>query len=384
MRVCIIGAGLIGSAAAAELAAAGASVTVLAADRLGADTAIASLSWLNAVDKPPEAYTRMNLEGMRKHAEFAEACGSAPWYNRGGNLRLCFDDAQAARVQQMIDAMSGRDYPGHWLSAAELQALEPDLSPDIVARARAAYFPGEAWITGAPLIARRLADARADGAEVHSGVHVTGFEDGGEGIAAVLTATGERIATDMVVLAAGGRAQQLAAQADCYLPLANERGFQAYTAPTAVTLGRVIHSAQLNLRPDGAGRICVHDYGLDTTLIPVDGYDEVGRAETPHAWEPDPAAVETLRQRLADYYPETAGTPIEAARVGMRPIPMDRRPVMGRFETCPNLYAAVMHSGATQALWAGELIRREIVGDTEQDLLHSFRPSRFQPDQVPA
>lgn len=377
MRICVIGAGLIGSAAAAELAAAGASVTVLAADRLGADTAIASLSWLNAADKPPAAYTRMNLEGMRKHAEFAAACGTAPWYNRGGNLRLCFDDSEVARVQGMIDAMAGWDYPGRWLSAEELRQLEPDLAPGVAARAEAAYFPDEAWITGAPLIARLLADARADGAKVRARVRVTGFERAGDGIAAVLTDAGERIETDGVVLAAGGRSQALAAEAGCHLPLANERGFQAYTAPTAVTLGRVIHSTELNLRPDGAGRICLHDFALDATLVPREGHDDTARAATPHAWAPDPAAVEMLRTRLAAFYPATEGTPIEAARVGMRPIPKDRRPVLGRFDNCPNLYAAVMHSGATQALWAGELIRREIVDETPQDILAEFRPTRF-------
>ncbi|MHA6345691.1 NAD(P)/FAD-dependent oxidoreductase [Roseivivax sp. CAU 1761] len=377
MQVCVIGAGLIGAAAAAELAAAGARVTVLAADRLGGDTSAASLSWLNAADKPPEAYTRMNLEGMRRHAEFAAACGTAPWYHRGGNLRLCFDSDQAARVQGMIDALAAFDYPARWLSTAELLALEPDLSPAVAARAEAAFFSEEAWITGAPLIARLLADARAHGAEVRAGRRVTGFDRRGDRIAAVLTEMGDRIAADAVVLAAGARSQALAAAAGCALPMTNERGFQAYTAPAAVTLGRVIHSPELNLRPDGAGRICLHDYGLDGTLIPDANTDAAARADSAAAWTPDPAAVETLRARLAAFYPATEGTPIEAARVGMRPIPEDRRPVLGRFDACPDLYAAVMHSGATQALWAGDLIRREIVDDTPQDILQTFRPSRF-------
>lgn len=374
--VCVIGAGLIGASLAAELAAAGARVEVLCDRPLGGDTSAASLSWLNAAGKPPAEYTLMNINGMRKHAEYARRHQDAPWYHRGGNLRICFTDEEAARTATMMQELSGFDYPSRWLSEAELMRLEPDLAPDVARRARVAFFPSECWINGAPLIARLLADARASGATVRASAKVAGFEVGGGRIIAARLEGREWVEADVFALCAGPAAGALAAKAGCHLPLANEPGFQVYTAPAAVTLGRVIHSPGLNLRPDGAGRICLHDFAADGRLVPREGASREELETSAGAWRVDPAAVETLLARLRGLYPGAEGIPAEAARIGIRPIPRDRQPIIGFLAPWPNLYAAVMHSGATQALWVGELATREIMDGPVHDLAF-FRPARF-------
>lgn len=380
---CIIGAGVIGAALAAELAAAGARVEVLCDGPLGRDTSAASLSWLNAAGKPPAKYTLMNIAGMRKHADYARRHGVAPWRHQGGNLRICFTDEEAARTAATMEELAAFDYPSRWLTAAELVDLEPDLAPDVVRRARVAFFPGECWINGAPLIARLLADARAHGAAVRASAKVIGFEvDGGRVVAAQLEGRG-RIEADVFALCAGPAAGLLAAKAGRHLPLANEPGFQVYTAPAAVTLGRVIHGPGLNLRPDGAGRICLHDFAADQTLLPREGASREELETDPGAWRVDPASVETLLARLREFYPGAEGIPAEAVRIGVRPIPLDRLPIVGFLGPGSNLYAAVMHSGVTQALWVAELAAREIMDGPVEDLA-SFRPTRFAavPEQV--
>ena len=188
-------------------------------------------------------------------------------------------------------------------------------------------------------------------------------------------------AADTFVNAAGARAGTIAAMAGCTVSMRNEIGAQAYTHPAAVTLGRVIHSPGLNLRPDGAGRICLHDYGTDARLTVRPGIEP--RADTEAAaWELAPSHLEQLLARLAALYPATRGLPAEAVRIGLRPIPLDRRPVMGFIDACPNLYLAVMHTSATLSLWAGELVAREIADACEAPELSTFRPARF--DRAPA
>jgi glycine/D-amino acid oxidase-like deaminating enzyme len=318
----------------------------------------------------------MNINGMRKHAEYARRHQDAPWYHRGGNLRICLTEEEAERTAAMMLELAGFDYPSRWLSETELMSIEPDLAPDVVRRAQVAFFPSECWIDGAPLIARLLADARSNGATVRVSPKVVGFETGRGSITAARFEGGERVEADVFALCAGPAAGALAAKAGCHVPLANEPGFQVYTAPTAVALGRVIHSPALNLRPDGAGRICLHDFAADETLLPREGASREELETNAGAWRVDPAAVETLLARLKEFYPGTEGVPAEAARVGMRPIPRDRKPIIGFLEPWPNLYAAVMHSGATQALWVGELATREIIDGPVGDLAF-FRPARF-------
>lgn len=374
--VCVIGAGLVGAASAAALAARGLRVTVVAADLLGTDTSSASLSWLNAVQKMPLPYMEMNLAGMRLHAAYAARHDRAPWYHRGGNISIAATAAEAEKHESIFKELALTGYSGGWISQARLAELEPDFDLAALCDAQVAFFPDEAWINGAPLIGRLLADARAEGAQVIAPVRVEGFEMAGERIAAVQLDDGSRLTVDTVVNCAGGRAGAIAAQAGCSLPLKNEIGAQAYTHPAAVTLSRVIHSTALNIRPDGAGRICIHDYLTDDLLEIRPGLEE--RAETEAAaWMLSPRHAQGLLDRLAIFYPATRGLPIEALRLGMRPIPIDRRPVMGFFDACPNLYAAVMHSGATQALWAGELVAREVAETREAAELATFRPARF-------
>lgn len=373
LTVSVIGAGLVGSAVAAALAEAGCAVTVLAADPLGSDTSAASLSWLNAARKPPASYTAMNIEGMRSHADYARRHGDAPWFHRGGNLRFCFDEAEAAAQERILDQMKAFDYPGGWIGAQEVLELEPDLDPGLVRRAQVAFFPGEGWINGPALVGRLLADARAAGARVMVPARVTGFDLVGGRIAALRLEGGERLEADVCVNCAGPAAGRLAAEAGCTLPMANEVGAQVYTAPAATTLGRVIHSRDLNMRPDGAGRICLHDYATDRLIEHGGDADDTSAA----GYRLDPAHVAPLLDRLGAFYPAAAGVRAEAVRIGMRPIPQDRRPVMGFLDGCANLYAAVMHSGATLALRAGELAAREIAGGETVADLADFRPSRF-------
>jgi D-hydroxyproline dehydrogenase subunit beta len=63
----VIGAGVIGLAVARELAAAGVKVTVLEARHPGAGTSSTSFGWVNASQKVPESYRRLNVLGMQEY-----------------------------------------------------------------------------------------------------------------------------------------------------------------------------------------------------------------------------------------------------------------------------------------------------------------------------
>lgn len=376
-KVCVIGAGLIGSAIASALARRGAEVIVVSAGPLGTDTSSASLSWLNAIEKMPMPYMEMNLKGMQLHADYAARHSTAPWYHRGGNLRICADEASIAKQERILREIEPVGYRGGWIGRTELKDLEPDLDVAGLGDAQVAYFPDEAWINGPALVGRLLADARAAGASVMVPAVVEGFDMQGGRIAAVRLADSARLAADIVVNCAGPAAGKLAEAAGCTLPMSNEIGVQAYTAPAATTLGRVIHSPTLNMRPDGGGRICVHDYQTDGKVSPRPDADSDALATTAAAYEIDHRHIGAMLDRLAGYYPATAGLRAEGIRLGLRPIPKDRRPAVGFFPACSNFYAAVMHSGATLCLWAGELAAREIADQKVASELKTFRPERF-------
>jgi glycine/D-amino acid oxidase-like deaminating enzyme len=87
------------------------------------------------------------------------------------------------------------------------------------------------------------------------------------------------------------------------------------------------------------------------------------------------AAVAAELSRLG-----AAVTVVEGGRlVGVRPIPADGLPVLGRSAAVENFHLAVAHSGATLCLRIAELLAPEVLGYSQSPELASFRHARPTP-----
>src|SRR5581483_7151219 len=86
MKAIVIGAGIVGSGVAYRLAEAGADVTILEADRVGAGTSGISFAWTNSHGKEPRAYHDLNVAGMKAHAELAEEFPDQAWFHQTGSI----------------------------------------------------------------------------------------------------------------------------------------------------------------------------------------------------------------------------------------------------------------------------------------------------------
>ncbi len=135
-------------------------------------------------------------------------------------------------------------------------------------------------------------------------------------------------------------------------------GLLAYTAPTAVAVGRVIHAPQIHLRPDGGGRLLLHNSAADAA-VPThdDGFRVTG-----------PGAAEAMLHLAEELYPSLRGSKVEARRIGVRVIPIDGLPVLGRSATVENFHFAVTHSGVTLCLRVAELIGANVRGELVDEL----------------
>ncbi|MEV5413152.1 FAD-dependent oxidoreductase [Thermopolyspora sp. NPDC052614] len=359
-----INAGVMGAAMAAELARNGCSVTVVDAGAPASGTSGATFSWTDSNGKTPRSYHDLNVEGLRAHRRLAQDVASCDWYHEHDNLEWKADPAERQDQQRKIDRLTDRGYPVRWLEPSQLRELEPDLATDMI-DGPVAYYPEEGWGDPVPLVRALLASARSAGAEVRTHSTVVEMSMTGDRVTGVTTADGETVRTDAVVDCAGPRAAEVAALAGVELPMRNSVGLLAYTAPTAVTVGRVIHSPGVNLRPDGAGRLLLHDPSLD---------DAVSRRED-GSWDVEPGVAETLLRRTEELYPGIRGTKIEATRVGVRPMPIDGLPVLGRCATVDGLYFAITDSGVTLCLRVAELVGAAIRGE-RVDELEPFRHGR--------
>jgi glycine/D-amino acid oxidase-like deaminating enzyme len=362
-RIVVIGAGVMGASVAYRLAAAGASVTVLEAGRIGGGTSSCSFAWINSNQKTPRAYHDLNVAGMKAHAALAEEFGATPWWHGGGSIEWEAPQERTAQ-QAKLERLREWGYAAEWITPRELLELEPDLDPARVGDAPIAYFPEEGWLDPIVYIAAMLGAARSRGAEVICNACVSETVLRGGRMTGVKTADGRLFEADMVMNCAGRWANDPVSDAGLHLPLAPTIGLLAFTPPVASRVGRVLRTPDVHTRPDGAGRL--------VCAAP----NEAVRAFDPHPSASMPAVRELVR-RVRRLMPVIGDVEPETARMAIRPIPADARSAIGPVPRVDGYYLAITHSGVTMSPYLGAAIADEIVHGRQCDRLAEFRPARF-------
>jgi glycine/D-amino acid oxidase-like deaminating enzyme len=363
-QIVVIGAGVYGAAVTAELARRGARVSVVDSGAPAAGASGATFSWTNSCGKQPRAYHDLSVAAMEAHQRLARDVPGSDWYHGGGNLEWGGSDAERGQLRGKADSVLAYGYEVRWLTRAEALRLEPDMNPAELPADEIAYFPAEGWIEPVRLIASLLSTA---GAERVWGDRVTGIDVSGGLARSVRLASGRRLPADAVVNCAGPGAADVAKLAGLDLPMRNTRGVVIYTSPVAVWVSRVIHAPHVHLRPDGAGRLLLHTQAID----------DAAHASGDGGISVDQAAVSKVVEAGRVLYPGLRAASVESVRIGVRPIPDDGLPVLGRAPGLPNFYFAVSHSGATLSVHAGALVAGEVLGEDHSGELAAFRFGRF-------
>lgn len=363
-EVTVIGGGVIGTSVAFRLARAGVSVSLLEAGRLASGTSGATTGWANASRKPVHEYFLLAASGMAEHRRLRQELGEAPWLHENGNLEWAEDDAGRRKLDERVARLRAWGYAAEWLTRADVAALEPDLVlPDGVERA--VHYPAEGHVDTPVLIGRLAEEARRAGATIRTECRVAAVETRAGKVAGVRLADGGRVAADAVVSCAGPWTGELLRTAGLECPMASSPGLIAVSTPTPVVLRGNVHTPLLSLQPDGAGRVMMRgekwDGGIDAT--------------TPA--QPPPAVCRDILAATLAVLPGMAGAEVESARIGVRPNPADKRPLIGAIPVVDGLFVAVMHSAVTMGPFVGRLLAEEIVAGVVDPRLTKFRPERL-------
>ena len=87
-----------------------------------------------------------------------------------------------------------------------------------------------------------------------------------------------------------------------------------------------------------------------------------------------------VREWAAAVVPEIANMDMDRVSLTRYPYPKDGHPIVGFAEKVPNLYIAVMHSGATLGPLIGQLVAAEITGTASEQELAQLKPYRLERD----
>ena len=87
-----------------------------------------------------------------------------------------------------------------------------------------------------------------------------------------------------------------------------------------------------------------------------------------------------VREWAAVLVPELANIGIDRVSMTRYPYPQDGHPIIGFSSTVPNVYIAVMHSGATLGPLVGQLAAAGITGTASAEELAILKPYRLERD----
>jgi glycine/D-amino acid oxidase-like deaminating enzyme len=367
--VAVLGAGIVGAAVAQAFASAGMAVTVIDADQPGAGTSGTGFAWLNANEKLPREYHDFSVRAMREWRRLAATFGHPDWYVPSGNVAWADTDERRTELTARVARLRDWGYPAENIGADALHGLEPRLR--VPADAQIAYFPEEGFAHTDRAIDALLAHARARGAVLVQGAGTAVLESAGPNVTAVRLPDGDRIHADAYVCCAGWRTQQLLEPVGVRVPLvagdtpgSTAPGLVADIATPHALLGRVVHAPDLSLRPTWPSGLRVDAEDINLRV----------HAATPPP-EQDRYARELL-SRARRVLPDLAAQPPVQARLCIRPLPVDGKPVVGRLPHLTNTYLIVCHSGVTLAPLLARLALTELTHGPETDL-DQYRITRF-------
>ena len=369
MRVVVVGAGIIGSSVAYEVAKAGAEVTVLEAGKVAGGSSAVSYAWTNATGKRPQSYFALNVAGMRAHVDLSREFQSAPWFKQTGSLEWYTNEHDWPAQRENAAQMHDWGYQVEWISKSKLAELEPEINLSAVKDSPIIYYPEEGWVDPVLYSSWLLRVAKEKwGVAVRPFTGATSVDVRDGAAKAVRTADGGLYEADAIINCTGSWADRALEGAPA-IPMISNIGVLGFTLPVASTLQRQFHVDDLDVRPDGAGRLMIHKISVDSLVSELKDLNPRGAEAS--------LLVEAVRQFL----PSVQSDDIEAIRTTMRPITSDRLTCCGWVPQISGYYVAVTHSGATLAPYLGKAAADEVVRGRTHESLLDFRPDRFFTEQ---
>ncbi len=361
--VAIVGAGVVGLAAARALAGAGRRVVVIDRGEPGHEASGASAGMLapQIEAHAGDALLPLGIAARDRYPALAVECAAAGHdigLRTSGIMHVAFDEAREIALKAQHDAQRALGFDTAWLYGPALRRVQPGIAPG----ARGAMLaPRDGCVNNVALCRALLEGATARGVvvvrdEVCEIVSRSGRISGVQGAAATWAA-------DTVVLAAGAWACTIAGVPRA-VPVEPVRGqMAAMPWPTGEPHG-VLYADEGYIVPRGGEAL------IGATMEHT-GFDKGNTAE----------GLASLARAAAAILPALAGVPFTRTWSGLRPMTPDGLPIIGPDPELAGLIYATGHgrNGILLGPLTGEIVRDLVVsGSTSWDIA-ACAISRFGP-----
>lgn len=347
----IIGAGIVGSACAAECARAGLSVAIVEAGIVGGGATAAGMGHLVVMDDS-EAQFALTRYSQQLWDEISDELPREVEHDACGTIWIAADDEEMVEARRKEKFYSDRGVKTEMLDAQSVAEAEPNLRRGLVGGLR---VPGDSVIYP-PCAAQYFVDqATAKGAQLFLATAVDRIETGG-----VRLRDGSTISAGLVVNSAGSSSPALTRG----LEVKKRKGhlvitdrYPNFIRHQLVELGYLksahtltSESVAFNVQPRKTGQLLIgssRQFGVDDSHV-------------------DNSIVTQMLDRAVEYLPGLGKLSSLRTWTGFRAATPDKLPLIGPHMEHERLYLATGHEGlgittslATAKLLAAQILDRE-------------------------
>jgi glycine/D-amino acid oxidase-like deaminating enzyme len=350
--VIIIGAGIVGSACAAECAREGLSVAIVEAGIIGGGATAAGMGHLVVMDDS-EAQFALTRYSQQLWDEIGDRLPREVEHDCCGTIWIAVDDEEMAEVTRKAKFYSERGVPVEILDAQSVAEAEPNLRPGLVGGLR---VPGDSVIYP-PCAAQYFADqATSKGAALFLGKAVETITPDG-----VRLRDGTSISAGVIVNATGSWSPALTPG----LEVKKRKGHLVIT----VELGYLksahsltAESIAFNIQPRKTGQLLIGS----SRQFDVDGA------------QVDGSIVTRMLNRAIEYLPRLSKLSSLRTWTGFRAATPDKLPLIGPHVEHKRLYLATGHEGLgiTTSLGTAKLLVAQIMNRDTAIPVAPYLPAR--------
>jgi glycine/D-amino acid oxidase-like deaminating enzyme len=308
-------------------------------------------AWIWVHTKLPTWYGEFSMYSAELYPYLERKIGDFE-YHRTGGITPFFseEDREQAKYVAELQAKVGIDI--QVLSRDEVLAKEPNLSPEVVG---ATFSRIDGNVNPFRLVEMYMRAAKKNGVNYAFYNQVTGLEKK-EG-SYVITSEQGVVKAKNLVLAVGAWSLGVAKMLGVHLPVKQVRGQILITEPLAPLINYTISG----LRQTKNGEILI---GYSKEEV---GFDRSSTLDV----------IQETAQMAVRYVPAIAKANIVRCFSGIRAMPEDEMPILGRVPTMDNLYVASMHSGMTLSPLVGTLMSELIVEGETSIPIDRYSITRF-------
>ena len=357
--LCIIGGGLLGTTTAYYAARAGLKVILLEEKELASGASGAAFGGVSigiysySSARVPQSYVDISKASLALYEQAQQEIGAPLDLDAPGSIDPFYSEEGTRRGRERVEGLRACGVPCELLDYRQIKEIEPAVSEIAVS---AIYCPVDAHVTPLCVVWAFAKAARRLGADIRPNVAVEKLIRRGDRVVGVVTNQGE-IFADTVVNTAGLGASRLTDSIGLHVPVDASRGQMFVTERIPPLLRTYVH----NIKQTPAGTIVMgatRENGFTDTATTVAGTREI------LDW-----AVRLI--------PALTNVKLLRSWAGVRPVPPDGYPIIGKVDGIDGLLLAVMHRGVTLAPVVGRILADlAINGSTPHDI-DPYRLSRF-------